>query len=229
MTPCLPQAAPASSDSAIFSSFEQAKSHLKSVTEENELDGTDKSCYFEIERIPVDQVRYKDDIEGWCFSPEGDLLRHWVPGEECPSMVSCVPISGRFAIGDLVTVEASPWNPYSCVNTDIIGVITDIDEEDNERQANPVSAPDKEGVVHRYAPGYQVDYIDSDGYLDHCHPNDAALGKFSGCLPRQDRFLLLYSSHIKSEKSISPTVLRQVYEQRMQVRDTANFWHTHDH
>ena len=198
-------------EESLFDSYAGAHKFLVEVLEDE-----DESCIGEIVQFTVNSRTPWDETVTWTFDNRGRRLQTYDParehdgcivieGEDCGRTICKEPkpesLSGKYKVGDLVFVKASPWNKHG-FSIDIIGVIGWAPIGYEEWFAD---TKDKYGWNNAYT----VHFILS-GCLDHVHIVERGIEPFEGALPDNLAFLRRLSAHFQGRRPIPDDLLKAI-------------------
>jgi hypothetical protein len=191
-------------EQGIFTTFEKAREFI-AVLVENLDEGEHETAQFLVLEIAMDCLQPWETERHWYFDATAEPLYY----SNSKSPRGAPPESdAQFAKGDLVFIRAFPWNLYSPVQRDVIGVVH--------------YAPER-GLEEDSSDEYVVSFIDDAGLLDHCHAPGISLHPYSDPLPENLRFLRLLSQFHRGERNVADEFLEAIYYRRMRVVDTPVF------
>jgi hypothetical protein len=133
-----------------------------------------------------------------------------------PAFFSPESFTGKYKVGDIVFVRALPWNDASHFEVDHIGVIG----------WRPISSHEwtKKGERKEdWVGDYVVEFINSDGFLDHDVVVEQGIEPYQGDLPEAQGFLKILSDHYLGKRKIRESLLQDLYESRIFVRKVRQF------
>ena len=188
---------------SIFESFNEAEKFVKHISEEEE-----DAFFSEIVSYVVGSYTPDEEQQVWYFDKKGELIVDG-PKMEKEQRLKMTEMDERakYKIGDFVFLRAFPWNKYSSVYKDVIGVIS---------ESPPKKRPyyGEDGELAGVESSYTLFFIDDDGILDHCHAEERSLLSFEGELPDELEFLKVFRNHITGKNKISHNVCDKIWESK---------------
>jgi hypothetical protein len=210
-------------EEAAFDSYDKALCHVRRIVREyavgrsrvpRSIAGSPRT-YIEIVSYCInDRFPWKRWL-WWTFDKDGSLIRAPKP-ETRRRRFDPEAFTGKFKVGDIVFVRALPWNEGSHFAVDHVGVIAWSPVPFNLWLAKGKPKDEWDGV-------YAVDFINSDGYLDHDHVCESAIKRYRRKLPDELSFLKTLSAHYLGRKPIKKSVLPSLYQSGISVRKVRHF------
>lgn len=196
------------SSEGVFQDIESARALMNTLTE-NADDPVSLRTRFTITCLPLNSRKpWEDETTCW-YDGQGNLL-DITASETAASrlMEECRPDDEEECLtpGDIVFIEAYPWNKASKLTLDTYGVV----------HSNPYcfDTPPDAGA------GYSecclvVSVIGEDGFLEHEHLPIRGVKLFTEVLPEEFQFLTVLSEHLKGTHEIPEALLDDVYNKKL--------------
>lgn len=197
-------------EEGVFSTFNAARSFVKEIADPEETD----FYRWEVVAYILDSQKPWEGEETYYFDKNGKIIRKYSSVKEDNERI-CKKYSGVFKLGDIVFVKAYPWNSFSCLSIDMIGVISWCPSTLNSWVAR---GKEKREWFNEYT----IDYIDVNGWLDHFHICEEGIEVFSGEIPNNHKFLSVLARHYRGEKKIPSNVFKEIIESKIYLRKEKN-------
>ncbi len=211
-------------EEGIFDSYELAYKFIEEISEED-----DEQFLSEIVSCQINDNEPWESDQLWTFDRKGKLVRfhdtnkigencHIVEHEEYREVFTepePKSYTGKFKIGDIVTIRAFPWNWESQIPEDTIGVIINTPIHYDEWRKH-------ENSKYGWDNTYVIDYI-RDGYLDHMHIKEDGLSLFQKDIPENFSFLKQLSDHYKGKLVIKGDVFKDINDGNIFVEKVRHF------
>jgi hypothetical protein len=219
-----PQGAQSIYEESIFDSYESAYKYILSISEED----YDRFICEIISLVIGDKESYENEIR-WTFDRKGKLIREYnakerrdhgtVIKQDGYETVRYEPqpnnYSGKFNVGELVSIRAYPWAQESHMPEDTLGVIA-------QTPTLYKKWIEKGNDKYEWDSEYVIDYI-RDGYLTHMHISEKHITLKGVSLPEELAFLGILSEHLKGTKLIDKDILIQIYNGEIFVEKVTHF------
>jgi hypothetical protein len=200
----------------IFDSFRKAENFIKNNSDLKCSFEEMKSIRMEIISTVVNNLYPWKNNTYWNYDLKGRLIPDRYPGYQLFDKRFSKEFKGKYDFGELVFIKALPWNKFSHRGLDTIGVIS----------YKPLKLDKwiKSGEkAKEWLPLYTVEYINTDGYLDHDHCFEQGIIKFKKELPKDLTFLKILRNHYLGKSSIEESALKKIYNCEMMVRNVSFF------
>lgn len=204
---------------SVFDTFEKAERWIKRESNKNCTEKEYRSYRSQIVSLEMGLNESWESQLIWDYDNKGELIRHFNPSEDFESGDSFgenKPFEKKYKVGDLVLIQAAPWNKYSRFDVDVIGLIAYSPMKLEEWEKGGY---DKD----RWINFYTVDFLNKFGYMDHHHLPEIALLKFKGKLPKRISFLKTMKMHYLGKKKIQRKYLDKIFNSEILVEKTEIF------
>lgn len=199
-------------EEAVFDTYDAANTFVQEISEE------DNDCFLsEIVSYPTNSNEPWDDTQTWTFDRKGSLLHVYdARKEEAECKViekdGCKRLlrepdpqayTGKYEVGNIVSVRAFPWNDVSPLSEDTIGVIAstpDCFEEWLSRGLNKFDWDDS-----------YVIYCIQSGYVDHIHVEERGIEPYTYDVPERLSFLNDLSAFFSGKQLLKKEVMDEVF------------------
>ncbi len=203
-------------EEAVFISYEEAKSFLKSL-EESDADTTSLLQYrTEIVEIPVSGKKMYDYIKRWVFSINGKLLEAYPETDDSKTNLMRFSYNKKFETGDIVFIKPNLHNSLSPFINGEFAIVIDTPTDKESWKAKGYD-------LKEWEPMYNLHHITDNGIINHRHIYEECIEKPEDKLPIELIFLKIYSEHLKKKKEISQKTINDILNNLVYVRNTKKF------
>jgi hypothetical protein len=191
----------------IFDSYNMALRFVEHLCDPDETD----RYMIEIVSYLINSFDPWNNEELWYFDKSGSFVRKLEDTKE-DRMRHKTSYTGNFNLGDIVNIRAFPFNEYSHMMIDMLGVVSQRPMHLTERIK--IYEPEDELTCE-----YTVDYITSEGYVSHDHINENGLELWLNEIPSELAFLRRLSEHYQGKDQIKENILRDLLNSRVFVKN----------